>query len=730
MVMKALAKTPADRFADAGEFLAALERSRVPEASPTQVVRPVARKRSWIPVAAVLGLAAAASSGWLLFRRDALEVPPAAEVIAVLPPRAVTSDTLLERLGRDLAVTVSANLDGVGGIRTLDPQTVLSQAAVGSSGPAEDLRIGRRFGAGSVLRGMLRREGNKVRLELRLVVSDTSRSDSAGTLARVSVAGSLDSVAALTDSITWNLLRAIWRRGTPPSPSLDVALRTRSVRALSAFLRGEQYLVENRWIDAAQAYLEATAEDSTFWLAYWRAGFARSWLQHGAEDTTLARTYWARRAELPERERLMIELGRADSLSAQLALGRRVTNEYPDSWLGWLLYADALVHGGPLVGRTRAEAREALSAAIGRKPGLIAAWDHGTWMALQDGDTLWSGYALQTLQDLNAGPALYEEYGEDELRELRLLDRVRRGDTLAASSLVDSIVNNGGSSLTPAAPFWYGFFSTQILLSRGELRRVADGPAVPFHLAMIALSFAGRGAWDSALVAIDRYAGSDVSPTGAQAAYRLAVTGVWLGALDAAAARSRRPAAERDLRTLGPDAQAELLWLDGVLAASSSDRAALANAREGLRAFRRSGTEVAERSLAAFELAAAGQREEAGRALARLEWSRAERWNRGELRNQALLPIDRLAAATWLLEAGDTLTAARLLRWHEAYSGSLWTAMLMPIAYLRRAEIEERQGRLPVAARYYREFLLRYDLPTVRTQPLVQRAASALARLG
>ncbi len=47
-------------------------------------------------------------------------VLPAAAAIAVLPFEAPTGDTALARLGKDLAVTVSASLDGVGGVTTTD----------------------------------------------------------------------------------------------------------------------------------------------------------------------------------------------------------------------------------------------------------------------------------------------------------------------------------------------------------------------------------------------------------------------------------------------------------------------------------------------------------------------------------------------------------------------------------------------------------------------------------
>jgi hypothetical protein len=332
------------------------------------------------------------------------------------------------------------------------------------------------------------------------------------------------------------------------------------------------------------------------------------------------------------------------------------------------------------------------------------------------------------LAKLDAGPALYREYDEDVVRQLRLLDRIRRGDSTAARLIADSIAHDG-SSMTPAIPYWYGFFATQIRLSRGGLVHVANDEPVPFYLGMIAYSFAGRGAWDSAMVAMDRYVESGTNPNAPMLAYQTATLGAWVGAIDPAEAASSRGAAARAAAEGDRTTKAQLHWLDGVLAATRGDRSAVAAARLALHALADSGTVSAERSLSAFELALAGRTSEAGRRLAALEWARAEHPGKGELDLRALTAVNRLAAADWLLAAGDTTQAARLLRWHEAYTFSNWTTMVMPLAYLRRARIEERQGRLAVAERFYREFLLQYDLPVSRHQHLVREAALALVRI-
>ncbi len=119
-LITALAKAPADRFATTQEFVAAL--AAEPHATvelPRTAGRVRTRRRNAV-IAILLALAAAV--GWTLLR--ASSIPPAASVIAVFPFAPTTTDTALTRLGRDLAGTVSASLDGLGEIRTIDRMTI------------------------------------------------------------------------------------------------------------------------------------------------------------------------------------------------------------------------------------------------------------------------------------------------------------------------------------------------------------------------------------------------------------------------------------------------------------------------------------------------------------------------------------------------------------------------------------------------------------------------------
>jgi hypothetical protein len=172
----------------------------------------------------------------------------------VLPFTPSVTDTALSRLGRDLVFTLTAELDGLGGIRTADAHTVLARTRNESlAGIGDYVSLGRSLGAGSIVQGSLVRVAPDVRLDLALVGTDSA----AAPLARATVTAPQDSVAALTDSAARGLLVQIWSRGTPPTPSLDAALRTRSVPALRAFLEGERELSHGEWENAATSHKRA-----------------------------------------------------------------------------------------------------------------------------------------------------------------------------------------------------------------------------------------------------------------------------------------------------------------------------------------------------------------------------------------------------------------------------------------------------------------------------------------
>ena len=481
-------------------------------------------------------------------------------MVAVLPPGISTPDSALSHLARDLAFTLAPNLTGAGDIRAVDPDAVvarLGNRAVTRSRPG-DLQLGRSLGAGRVVRGSLVRVGREVRWDVDLLSTENG-----DLLAQATTTALPESLRAFTDTATRSLLRQIWLRGQPPSPSLDAAVKTRSMPALKAFVTGEGLMEKGDWDGAARAYNEAVAADSSFWLASWRLWYANSW--PGVEvDTTLFAAVRAHRAELPDRERLLIESCScvADSLQTAIRLAQQVTTRFPDDWFAWLFLGDYLVHAGPVLGYTAADARGALEHGLALKPGMVDGWDHLLKMSLGK-DTSATRRALHALDSLGYGHNLSLAAGRDLAPQTRLFVELGRSPGQVPAALVDTVVR---TIVQGDSAFGHGMASFVFLrfgfpVAQGEIDRrvLAGGVAArfaPMYQRTLALSWAARGAWDSAYAA----AGDMLSGGGEREVmdrYRFAVFALWLGAGDRVAVATAARATAQAVAGLPADEHAD-----------------------------------------------------------------------------------------------------------------------------------------------------------------------------
>ncbi|HTG83995.1 MAG TPA: serine/threonine-protein kinase, partial [Gemmatimonadales bacterium] len=297
-ITRALAKVPADRFSSASEFAAALTATDLPA---SYRMGPVAR-RFKLALGVLAGAAALGVGGLMLRGSTSPAVLPSASSIAVLPFVSPGYDTALAQLGRDLAITISATLDGVGGIKTADRLLLANATDRQSASPAEGAALARRLGATSFVRGTLVRARDVIRLDAGLY----STEGLAPLAEAITVTGQRDSLGALTDSVTWALLRRVWQRGEVPSPSL-AAVTTKSLPALRSFLQGERDLVAGDWDGAALAYNSAIAADSAFALPYFGYALAHWW---GTDEPVTLEALEALKRHLhslPERERSLAE---------------------------------------------------------------------------------------------------------------------------------------------------------------------------------------------------------------------------------------------------------------------------------------------------------------------------------------------------------------------------------------------------------------------------------------
>jgi TolB-like protein len=659
--------------------------------------------------------------------------------MAVLPFSPAGADTTLARLGRDLAGTVSASLDGVGEIRMVDRLTILAQTQDRKSALplADAAALGRRYGATSVVAGSLARDGGKVRLDVGLYSTDSLRP-----LARAIVTGSPDSLSALTDSVTWRVLAEVWRRGKPPTPTLE-AVTTHSVEALRAYLDGEEASVAGRIREARAAYDRAVAIDSTFWYAYFRAASAAGWYE-GDIDPAATQAFFRHRDLLPRRERLLIEATVLDSgLVWRRARLRSLVEDYPDYWPAWFILGDLLVHVFPYIGSSRAEARHALERVVALNPRMVYAWGHLVWMYQADRDTAATARALDALDRLGARARFIENEGVDRMLLWRTIQALQAGSSDSVR-LLDSLYQfaidtSTSDAFALAAELGAASPATQIRFTQRVLRHGVSPARADGFRTFVPMMWAARGAWDSALALLDETADTDsLYPRGLQS-YGLAVLGTWLGAIPPGEARTRRPAAAKAAAAastrLARYLNKELAWLDGIEAMSRGDTAALVSAAAAVHAAGDTlGDSLRDRivDLSPYVLALRGDRSTAGRRLAEVEWKAADRNpNMGPGVYPLLRVISRTAAADWLLQSGDTAQATQLLLYREAFMGPFWEKLaVLPLLAFRQAQIEEARGQWALARRDYTSFLICYDMPPPPHLRLVEEARAALGRLG
>ena len=732
-VLQALAKVPADRYSTAAEFADAMAGKHV---APALRRRSIALRRIGHGVGAVI-VAGAIGAGAMTLRRSALPaVPTSAATMAVLPFVSAAADTALARLGRDLAITVSASLDGVGGIATTDRVRLAHETAGRPvSTPEDAAALARRLRAGSALLGTLVGDGSKVRLDLGLYDAATVAPLAQG----ITITAHRDSLGELTDSVVWAVLRQVWQRGPPPTPSL-AAVTTRSIPALRAFLDGEQQMERDEWAAATLGYRSAIAADSTFWLAYFRYWFAQYWAGHEPEHEFADRGVKQHYGVLPERDRLLQEAWDiSDNLPLELEKYREITRRFPDYWPAWFILGDRLFHVGILLGHDWEDAQRALTQAVALNPKLLPAWLH--LFANSFGkDTVESSRALSRIVQLLP-----------DVPVLRLLDATgRTGGTMTGevSSLADSVAKVRATDPSQF-PFSHSIFllrglpAAQVDFNRRVLGFGTEPPAAAAHLEGTAWAWAQRGAWDSALVTIREAVKVEPNRPGEGGPtplteYGLAVLGAWLGALHASEAADRRPAALALISGLDDsdwkkESLGQLAWLDGILGFTRGDQLALTRAREDARRSGYPRVDIIDQSLSAFARALTGDRTGAGRQLASLEFRCASRWDCGAIYpGIPNIAVHRLAAAAWLLEGRDSTQAVRLLTWHEAQiAGWEWsfTYAATPLAYLLLARIEEGRGDARRATEHYKQFLRRYDMPMAGQRHLVEEARTALAGL-
>ena len=281
---------------------------------------------------------------------------------------------------------VGTKLDGVGGLRVVDPYTSVALArepSTGAIGAREARRLSATLGAGRALQGSLVQVGET--LHVRASVYGPGEDDRID----ASVDGPANQGFALVDELVGALVaRGLVGQETPLA-SLE-GLTTSSNEALRLYLTGVQSFRTGTGSHEALSMLtRAVHLDSTFAIASYWAGYVAEYddIEDPGPHYQLALRHQDRLGPR-DRMRLMAAIAGAEGRHADaIRLYEAFVERYADDLAGWLQLGEQLAHTGHFGGRTLAEARPAYERAIALDPALGPAYFHLAQIGGLQGDT-------------------------------------------------------------------------------------------------------------------------------------------------------------------------------------------------------------------------------------------------------------------------------------------------------------------------------------------------------
>ncbi len=437
-VQRGLAQDPANRFPDIMAFANAVTLESSGAAAATR------ESRRWKRTAIVGVLAVAALAIVAVFAMQPhRDVVSGAETIAVVPFSA--SGAGVENLGEGMVDLIGGNLDGVGGIRTIESRQVLrawQRQVKGGTGSLDDaIAVARNVKAASVLTGSLLATGQRTRLTAALY--DLSGKQ----LAREFVEGPTDSVLTLADGLALKLLHGIWSSKDPLPSAKSSAITSTSMEAIRAYLEGEKWYRRGRWDSAQAAYEHAVQADSTFAIAWYKLASTLGWEgQVGTPASGAAGKNAVKySASVPPRVRSilvayeMFQRGLPEAADSM----RKYTADHPEDADGWYLLGEAQYHTRGYHPLPAADLRAPFDRVLQLDSTLTAAAIHPMEVALEQNDTALGKRYLKVFQEAHA---------EDEAKGAAAAMSVLRGaDTGFASMMTVSAGGMRIAALTATA---------------------------------------------------------------------------------------------------------------------------------------------------------------------------------------------------------------------------------------------------------------------------------------
>jgi len=408
LVMRCLAKDPADRPQQASEVLEQLADAAMAarvgttgqhsagSAEPGTISSAASRKGArWLAIGGV-AVAAVAAVAWFATRGPATATGPDASLVAVMP--FAVRDASLSVWREGLVDILARSLDGAGSLRSVSPSMSIAQSPERAD-VTTATALGTSLGAGLVLFGELNPLGkDSVRLRAALVnVADGAVRQ------EVDVSGDVLRIDALADSLALRLLRAMGGAGSLAKGARVSSMGTSSLAALKSYLQGQQFY-RRGVVDSARVAFDAAVESDSMFALGWR-GVASIYIRTGREADPAAQAALDRAIRLfrggSPRDSLLL---RGDALrlaivrrtpatneaisdipaaTALLTTLRETTKRYPGDAEMWLELGDAGYHFGEWAGMADTVVLADFKRAIALDSMVLVPYVHAYTLALR-----------------------------------------------------------------------------------------------------------------------------------------------------------------------------------------------------------------------------------------------------------------------------------------------------------------------------------------------------------
>jgi serine/threonine-protein kinase len=260
-IIRAMAKLPADRFASVQDFVDALASPAITSGATTVAApapsRPRPRQNRQLMAGVVAGLVLiGAGTWWLAVGRAALRAPTGSarlNAVAVLPFQDMAAGPDSSYLGDGMTEGLIADLADIGSLKVISR----SSTAQGVTRSLTDLA--KELGVDAVVKGSIRKAGDSVRVNVRLIQAR----DSSLLFAR-DYSGGLGELPDLQREITLAITGAIKADVKGEERSRLDARRKLDQRAYDAYLRGRFYLDRGE-MDQAKQQFEHSGQIAPDW---------------------------------------------------------------------------------------------------------------------------------------------------------------------------------------------------------------------------------------------------------------------------------------------------------------------------------------------------------------------------------------------------------------------------------------------------------------------------------